>query len=329
MRDLTTTYMGLALKNPLIASSSTMTANINSIKKLADAGVGAVVLQSLFEEEIIGKSEEIIDAGGDANVEQSSQEYISYYTKQNSVHEYLELIKQAKNEVSVPVIASINCVTDKEWIEFAKKIEEAGADALEVNVFFLPADDREKREDIEKRYLSIAKSVTSTVSIPVALKMSSYFTNLAGTFVDLSYTGISSLVLFNRFYNPDINLEEMKVISSSVFSSPADLGMPLRWIGILADKVKCDLAASTGIHDGDALIKILLVGARVAQCASVFYQKKPEFAKSMLARLDEWMGDNNFKKIDDFRGLLSQEKTGDPVTFERAQFMKYFSGFGR
>ncbi len=327
MSDLTTTYMGLTLKNPLIASSSTMTANLKSIKKLADAGVGAIILQSLFEEEILGKAEQIIDSGGGANVEHSSQEYISYYTKQNSVHGYLELITKARKEVPVPVIASINCVTDKEWIEFAKKIEDAGADALEVNIFFLPANDKEKRDDIEKRYLSIAKSVTAAVSIPVALKLSTYFTNLAKTFVDLSYTGISSLVVFNRFYNPDIHLDDLRMKSSSVFSSPSDLGMPLRWIGILSNKVQCDLAASTGIHDGDGLIKVLLVGAKVAQCASVFYQKKPEYAQTMLKRLKGWMKDKKFNTIDEFRGKLSQEKIGDPVTYERSQFMKYFSRF--
>ena len=327
--NITTKYMGLALKNPIIASSSTLTGSADEVIKLDKAGVGAVVLKSIFEEEILGKAAAVVDAGGGANRDNSSEEYINYYIKQNSLSNYLDLIKTCKKKISVPVIASINCRSAGAWIDFARQIEGAGADALEVNIFLLPAGIKTKISELEKIYLDIARMVSSAVSIPVALKVSPYFTNLASMFNDLSITGIKSLVLFNRFYNPDINLSSLEFTSSSVYSSPSDIAMPLRWIGILSGKLQCDFAATTGVHDGDALIKVLLAGAKVAEIASALYIHGYGRIQAMQERLEGWMKDHRFNGIEDFRGRLSQENISDPSLYERAQFMKYYSGYNR
>ncbi len=324
--DMQTRYLGLELKNPLIASSSTYTGSVEDIKGLEKAGVSAVVLKSLFEEEILGEANTVIDAGGDANLDHTSRDYIGYYVKQDNVSRYLGMIEKLKREISIPVIASINCATAGEWIEFAKKIENAGADALEVNVFMLPSFTDRKKGEVEQLYFDIATKVSSSVRIPVALKLSSYFTNLASTFIDLSETGIGSLVLFNKFYNPDIDLKKLEMTSSSVYSVPTDIEMPLRWCGILSGKVRCDISATTGIHDGDGLIKVLLAGSKVAQIASTLYIHGFERVGSMLERLESWMKEHRFSKLEDFRGRLSQERIDDPSLYERAQFMKYLSG---
>lgn len=324
--DLNTLYMGLQLRNPLIAASSTLTGSVEGIKELEKAGIAAVVLKSLFEEEILGEVGDVVSSGGGANIDSTSQDYIHYYVKQNSIAQYLTLIEKSKRETRIPVIASINCTSSGQWIEFAKKVQEAGADALEVNVFVLPSGLGPDAKDLEKLYFDVARRVSSSVTIPVALKLSPYFTNLASTFVGLSETGVKSLVLFNRFYNPDIDLSTLEITSSSVYSSPADISMPLRWIGILSGKVNCDLAATTGIHDGDGLIKVLLAGAQAVLIASTLYLNGSLQVRTMLSRLEAWMKGRGLQSIDAFRGMLAQGKIGDPSLYERAQFMKYFSG---
>ncbi len=325
MSDLSTTYMGLSLKNPVIAGSSGLTSTVDGIKKLEEAGAAAVVLKSLYEEEINNEAGSVIDSGGDANIDNTAQEYISYYIKQQSVHNYLQLISDLKKTVKIPIIASINCASAESWIEFAAKIEKAGADALEINIFIIPSDPSVKTKNMERIYFDIARKVTRKVSIPVSLKLSSYFTALTHTFVELSETPISGMVLFNRFFSPDIDLSKMEIVSSNIYSEPNEISIPLRWIGMLSEKVNCDLAASTGIHDGDGVIKMLLVGAQAVQVTSALYKYGPEQISEMLKRLEFWMETNKYKTINDFRGKLTQEKIGDPTIFERFQFMKYFS----
>jgi dihydroorotate dehydrogenase (fumarate) len=324
--DLDTRYMGLQLKNPIIASSSTLTGSLEGMKNLEKAGVAAIVLKSLFEEEIVGEAGEVIHSGGGANIDQASREYINYYVKENSISQYLTLIEKAKKEIRIPIIASINCASAGQWIEFAKKIQGAGADALEVNVFVLPSRIGPDATDLEKLYFDVARRVSSSVTIPVALKLSSYFTNLASTFVRLSETGVKSLVLFSRFYSPYIDLSTFEISSSSVYSAPSDIAMPLRWIGILSGKVHCDLAATTGIHEGDGLVKVLLAGAKAAMIATTLYINGMGQVRVMLNRLEEWMKIHGFQTIDAVRGRLAQVRIGDPSLYERAQFMKYFSG---
>ena len=250
---------------------------------------------------------------------------MDYRIKEANVEQYLDLISDSRKRVSIPVIASINCNTPHEWTYFAKKIESAGADALELNIFILPSEQAQSAESIESTYLKIIQTVRQEVRVPIAVKMSHYFSNLAGMIAGLSRCNIEGLVLFNRSYNPDIDIEHLKVTSAGVFSSPKDISLSLRWIAIMANRVKCDLAASTGIHSGEAVVKQLLAGARVAQVVSAIYEKGPEHIGTMTGDLKSWMETKGYSRLDDFRGLLSQQKQMNPALYERVQFMRYFS----
>jgi len=326
MINLECQYMGLKLRNPLIAGSSGLTHSVENIVELEKNGIGAVVLKSLFEEQIHQSASHTLMQDELANQYPEAEDYIRNYTAQNDVNNYLRLIEQAKNAVSVPVIASINCINDEEWMDYARKIETAGADALELNIAVLPSDPNRESSENEKVYFDIAREITRKLHIPVSLKLSYYFSGLAKTLINLSWTGIKGLVLFNRFYSPDIDIEHEEVKSSFVFSSPAELALPLRWVAMLSPFVKCDIAASTGVHDGTALIKQLLAGATTVQIASVLYQKGFQEIGSMVDQLENWMDRHNYSTIDDFRGKLSVAKTENPAAYERIQFMKHFSG---
>ena len=324
MADIKTKYLGLELKNPIIASSSTLTDNIESIKQLADAGVSAIVLRSIFEEEITLESDHFIKEAAKEGFDEDLFDYYDARVKQHNVEKYLELISNAKREVDVPVIASINCATNHEWNFFASKIEEAGADALELNMFFLPSDFGKSSDEIEKQYFEVVEKVLERVTIPVTLKVSHYFSNLAGTLNKLSKTGIKGLVLFNKFFSPDFDIETEKIVPTFVFSNPQDLAMPLRWIAIMAEKVECDLVASTGVHDGSGLIKQLLAGANAVQVASTLYKNGPSVVGKMLSDLETWMNSKGYEKLDDFRGKLSYHNVKNPALYERVQFIKHF-----
>jgi len=248
-------------------------------------------------------------------------------SRENDVAKYLDLIKKAKEAVHIPIIASINCISgSKEWTGFAKKIEDAGADGLELNVFVMPSNPDKSSADNEKIYFEIIDQVLKTVNIPVALKISYYFSSLAKTVTELSWKGIKGIVLFNRFFSPDIDIENFEIKTSNVFSTPAELALSLRWVAMLSAHVKCDIAASTGIHDGKAIVKQLLVGAKAVQIASVLYKKGFKEIGSMLEQLENWMERKNFTSIDQFNGRMSIEKAQNPAAFERVQFMKHFSG---
>ncbi len=325
MTDLTTRYLGLTLKNPIIAASSGHTSTVYYVKELEENGVGAVVLKSIFEEEILNEFNEHMNSDDEFQSNIEFLDYFDYELKEDSVNKYVDLIKGAKESVSVPVIASVNCVSAHEWTGFAKKIEEAGADALELNIFLMPSDSKKTGTEIEETYFNIIKKVLATVKIPVAVKMSQYFSNLGNMIQRLSETGISGLVLFNRSYSPDIDLNKMEIVSSNVFSRPEDYTLPLRWTAMTSDHVKCSLAASTGIHDAKAMIKLLLAGASAVQLASTFYINGVEQVNKMLTELEDWMSKNNYLNIDQFKGKLSQKNLKNPAEFERVQFMKYFS----
>jgi len=322
--DLKTNYMGFELKNPLVASSSGLTDSVDKIKKLYDAGIAAVVLKSIFEEQILRE----VDSLGVNNMYgtfQDAENYVSFYTKEHNLGNYIQLIKDAKAAVDIPVIASINCISDSEWTDYAKRIEEAGADGLEINMFVMPSNAGINGNYIEKLYFKVVENIKKNVNIPVALKLSSYFSGLANTFVDLSTKGIAAMVLFNRFYTPDIDLDTEKIISSNIYSVPEENGNTLRWISMLSGKVKCDLAASTGVHDGDSLIKNILAGANAVQIASVLYEKDLSYIKTMLSRLEEWMISKKYESVSQITGKLSAKNISNPMMYERAQFMKYFS----
>lgn len=326
MVNLETTYMGLKLKNPLIVGSSGLTNSVENIIEIEKNGAAAVVLKSLFEEQITYAARKTYMQDEMANIYPEADDYIRHYTRENDVNKYLALIKKAKASVSIPVIASINCVSAAEWTSFAKIIEETGVDALELNVFVLPSDPEKSGEQNEAVYFEVVNKVLKTVNIPVALKISYYFSSLAQTVTKLSWTGIKGLVLFNRFFSPDIDIENFEIKASNVFSSPAELALSLRWIAMMSDHVKCDLAASTGVHNGKALIKQLLAGAKAVQVASVLYKKGFKEIGSMIEELSNWMERKNFTTIDQFTGRMSIEKATNPAAFERVQFMKHFSG---
>jgi len=325
MADLSTTYMGLELKNPLVISSCGLTGSLETIQEIDRAGAGAVVLKSLYEEEISGEINSLSSSEKGTGYGVEADDYLRYYVKQNAVDNYLTLIREAKKSISIPVIASINCSTAKGWTSFAKKIEQAGADALEINMFILPSDPKEKSADIEKLYYQVARDLKKIVNIPIAMKISPYFTGLANMISGLSETDLGAIVLFNRFFSPDIDLKTLEIVSAGVYSSPGDLALPLRWIGITAGKVKCDLAASTGVHDGFGAVKVILAGARVAYAASTLYINGIEHIPIMLGQINDWMDQNNYQSVDKFRGALKRRDSAATRRFERAQFMKYFS----
>jgi dihydroorotate dehydrogenase (fumarate) len=326
MISLETKYLGLSLKNPLIISSSGLSDSVEKIQKLENAGAGAVVLKSIFEEQIKMEAGLIINSHIDNNPD--AYDYINAYIKDNSLDQYLTLIEQAKKEITIPIIASINCYSTDEWANFAKKIEQAGADALELNIFYLPTDKDFTSNDFEKIYFDIVIKIKNKIKIPVVIKLNPHFTNLCYIIDQLFYRGASGVVLFNRFYEPDIDIHYKKFKVAQVFSSPADIRTTLRWVAIASSQIEdIDISASTGVHNGEAVIKLLLAGAKTVQICSVLYKKGPEVIGLMLKELSEWMKENNYKTIDAFRGLMNYKRITDPSVYERSQFMKYFSSY--
>jgi dihydroorotate dehydrogenase (fumarate) len=323
--DITTRYLGLPLKSPIIASSSGLTDSVKKVKTLEEYGAGAVVLKSIFEEEILFEHEDIMKEAEAAGVNLDQFDYLDFQLRGEKLNKYIELIKGSKAATSIPIIASINCAYSHEWISFADQIQGAGADAIELNMFFLPSDFFRSGQEQETMYFKIIEKLVSTVSIPIALKISYYFSNLGQMIQRLSKTGVSGLVLFNRFFSPDIDIDKLTIKSSFVFSSPEELAISLRWIAIMANKVDCDLAASTGVHDGDAVIKQLLAGATAVQVASCLYKHGTAYIRDMHDTLNAWMEKHHFNSLSDFRGKMSQEKASNPAAYERVQFMKYFS----
>ena len=326
MADLSTRYMGLSLKNPLIAGSSGLTNSVDNIRKISDQGAGAIVLKSLFEEQIQNSIQSTF-AGNAANYGYpEAMDYIANYTHSRDLEQYLALIREAKKVTDIPVIASVNCVSSVEWISFAKRIEDAGADGLELNIFTLPSDPKKGSEDQEKLYFDIAMSIIKQVKIPVAMKISFYFSGFANMILKLSWTGISGIVMFNRYYSPDIDIEKIEITSTNVFSYPEEYTLPLRWIALLSEKLHCDIAASTGVHDGATMIKLLLAGAKAVQVTSTLYKHGFEIIPVMLNDLNSWMERHNFAKTSDFVGKMSYKSAENPAAYERVQFMKHFSG---
>jgi dihydroorotate dehydrogenase (fumarate) len=325
MINLETNYLGLKLKNPIVVSSSGLTNSVEKIGKLVDAGAGAVVLKSLFEEQINHEISNSIQSGEGFDYPEAV-DYIKEYTKENNVNDYLNLIKGAKSAYDIPVIASINCFSTGQWVEFAKKIEDAGADAIELNVYVLNTDKQSKPEDYERIYYDILTDIKKEVNIPVVMKLGLYFSNLVRVVDTLSAYGAAGVVLFNRFYEPDINIHKMQMSSAEVFSSSTDLRRTLRWIAIISDKVHdIEVSASTGIHTGEDVIKVLLAGATTAQVCSAIYKGGAKVITSMLDELASWMKEKEFNSIDAFNGSMNYGKIENPALYERSQFMKYFS----
>lgn len=323
--DLSVSYLGLKLKSPIVVGSSSLTSTVKNLEKVEKSGAGAVVLKSIFEEEIFNEYEEILRK--EMQEESPNLGYLDYYDfkiKEDNVKDYINLIKQAKSNLSIPVIASINCVCSYEWGFFAKKVQEAGADALEVNLFILPSDFSKSCTEIEEKYFDLANRIKECVNIPVSVKISYYFSNLANFVQKLSNTDIQGIVTFNRFFHPDFDIDNFKVVPSNVLSNSSDLSISLRWTSILSGRIGCDLIASTGVHDGASVIKHLLAGADAVQVVSALYKHGIEYIEGMIEEIKAWMGKHNFENIDDFKGKMSQKNSPNPAEYERVQFMRYF-----
>ena len=322
MIDIKTQYAGLTLRNPIIVGSSGLTNKAERNRDFEKAGAGAIVLKSLFEEQIEMQSEALMQ---DSDYPDAA-DYIRGYVKANQVNDYLELIKKSKELCTIPIIASINCYKADAWIDFARQIELAGADALELNVFFMETELTEDFESIRDTYVSIIRKVKETVSIPVIMKIGKNYSNIPSLVNLLKVNGADGVVLFNRFYQPDINIETKSYSSGEVFSHPSDLANGLRWTAIASAQVpQIDYAISGGVHDGKAMVKAILAGASAVEVCSVIYQKGENFIESMTEELSEWMKKQGYNTISEFKSEMNALSTGESNPFERTQFMKYFS----
>jgi len=322
MKNLTTRYLGLNLTSPLIVSSSGLTSSIENLKQAEEYGAGAVVLKSLFEEQIIHS----IDLMSIPSGYPEADDYVATYIKSQSVDEYINLILKAKKELSIPVIPSINCFSSGTWTEFAKTIAEAGADAIEINVFHMPTDRKKSAAETEKVYFDLIESLNKIVQIPVALKIGPRFSNILYMLDQFYVRGIKGAVMFNRFYEPDIDVDKLEIIPASIFSSAEERRYVLRWIAMAsAQDFRIDIAASGGIRNGEDAVRYILAGASAVQVCSVLYQKGLPYLKTLNQEIEEWMEKKNFSSINDFRGKLNWKNYRKPEVLERTQFMKYFS----
>ena len=321
MADLKTTFAGLTLKNPVIISSSGLTNSAAKNAKLEAAGAGAIVLKSLFEEQIMLEADRLRNP----SYYPEGSDYLAEYIRNHKLAEYLELIKESKKACTIPVIASINCYTDSEWIDFAKQIEEAGADALEINILALQSDIQYKYGSFEQRHIDILSHIKKTIRIPVIMKLGSNFTNPVALIDQLYANGAAAVVLFNRFYQPDINIEKMEHISGEIFSNASDLAIPLRWIGIASAVVdKIDYAASGGVANAESVVKAILAGASAVEVCSAVYLNTNAFIGEANRFLSAWMERKGFRNIAQFKGKLNIKDVQGVNTFERTQFLKYF-----
>ncbi|RGN49188.1 MULTISPECIES: dihydroorotate dehydrogenase-like protein [unclassified Bacteroides] len=322
MNNLKTTFAGLQLKNPIIISSSGLTNSASKNKKLEEAGAGAIVLKSLFEEQIMLQVEQLQDP---TSQYPEGEEYLSGYVRLHHLSEYINLIKESKAVCNIPIIASINCYTNAEWVDFAHKIELAGADALEINILAVQTAPEYKYGEFEQRHIDILSSIKKHVNIPVIVKLGTNLTNPVSLINQLYANGAAAVVLFNRFYQPDINIDKMEYISGEVFSTPADLSTTIRWIGISSAEIdKIDYAASGGIHNGEAIVKAILAGATAVEICSTIYMNGNAIIQDMLGRVESWMYQKGFEHIAQFKGLMNAKTIKGVNMFERTQFLKYF-----
>lgn len=322
--DISVNYLGLKIKSPIVVGSSGITNSIENLKKIEHSGAGAVVLKSIFEEEIQHEFKHIESETDAEGIALGYLDYYDYKIKEDNIKKYIALIKEAKKELTIPVIASVNCKSSFEWTFFAKKLQEAGADAIEVNLFILPSDFTMQCEKVQETYMDVIKKVKEQVSIPVSVKLSYYFADLASFVKRVSESGVSGVVLFNRFFHPDFDIDKFTIVPSNVLSQSSDLAISLRWMSILSGRVDCDLIASTGVHDGASVVKEILAGADAVQTVSTLYKHGINHVNQMLEDLKAWMEKHNFEKIDDFKGKMSQVSSPNPAEYERVQFMKYF-----
>ncbi len=329
MADLTTTYLGLHLKNPVVASASPLSKKLDSVKRLEDAGIGAVVMYSLFEEQITHESLALnyfLDRGTE-----SMAESLTYFPDLGNYNlgsdAYVGLIAKIKEAVNIPVIGSLNGFTPGGWVDYAKKIEQAGADALELNMYNIATDLTQTSQDLEQVYIDLVSDVRKQSNIPLAVKLSPFFTSLPNMAARLVKAGANGLVLFNRFYQPDIDVETLEVIPEIHLSSSEELRMPLRWIAILYGRIEADLALTTGVHTGEDVIKAAMAGANVSMLASELIHKGAGRVPELLGEITRWMEEFEYDSITQMKGSMSQKAVADPAAFERANYMKALQSF--
>ncbi len=325
MADLETKYMGLELANPIVVASSGLTKDADGVRGCADAGAGAVVLKSLFEEQVIAdmKREKQYST---AAWHPEALDYVEGMGIELGPREYLRVIREAKKAVSIPVIASLNCVSPAVWADYAKQMAREGADAIELNIAFMPSSPKRSGDDIERAYFDTLADATAGIDVPIAVKIGPYFSSIASMALELSRRGIDALVLFNRFYQIDIDIDKIELSSKITLSSPKEISLPLRWISLLSGRVECDIAASTGIHDTAGVIKMLLAGATVTQLCSTLYLNGLDHIKLILDNLDTWMKEHEFEDIASMRGKLSSMNSENPELYERIQYIKAHVG---
>jgi dihydroorotate dehydrogenase (fumarate) len=328
MVDLSTRYLGLRLRSPLVASASPLSHDLDSVRRLEDAGAAAVVLYSLFEEQLRQESQDLeyhLSAGTE-----SFAESLTYFPQPGEFHTgpegYLKHIARVKEAVNIPVIASLNGATLGGWTQFAREIEQAGADALECNIYFLPTDMELTSTQIEDAYLEIVRAVKLAVHIPVAVKLSPFFSNMANMAKRLDSVGADGLVMFNRFYQPDIDLDNLEIRPNVLLSTPQDLRLPLTWIGILYGRLIANLAATSGVHQAEDVIKLLMVGADVTMMCSVLLRNGHDHLRFVERQLEQWLAEHEYESVHQMQGSMSQLRCADPSAFERAQYMKAVKG---
>ncbi len=329
MVDLSTSYLGMTLRSPLVASASPLSQEIDNIKRLEDAGAGAVVLYSLFEEQLSldrYELEQHLTRGTD-----SFAEALTFFPAREDYRlgpeEYLEHIRKAKAAVKIPIIASLNGASIGGWTEFARKMEQAGADALELNVYTIPTDPDLDSQQVEQTYLHILKAIKSAIRIPVAIKLSPFFTNMAHMARRLDEAGANALVLFNRFYQPDVDLEELEIKPNLILSTSQELRLPLTWIGLLYGHVKANLAATSGIHQAEDALKMIMVGADVTMMTSALLKNGIDHLRAVEQDMRAWMESHEYESVKQMRGSMSQAKIANPSMFERAQYMRTLTSY--
>jgi dihydroorotate dehydrogenase (fumarate) len=329
MVDLSTTYLGLQLKNPIVASASPLSKKVDSVKRLEDAGAAAVVMYSLFEEQIVHEShalDHFLNSGTE-----SFAEALTYFPDLEKYNvgpvEYLDLIAKLKQAVNIPIIASLNGVTTGGWVEHAKKMEEAGADALELNIYNVPTDPAVSAADLEQSYVDLVADIRKQIHIPLAVKLSPYFTSPANMAARLAKAGANGLVLFNRFYQPDLDIETLEVVPTLHLSTSGDLLLPLRWTAILYGRVQADLALTSGVHTSQDAVKAVMAGASVAMLASELIAHGASRVTGILAEMTAWMEEYEYTSVKQMRGSMSQQAVADPAAFERANYMKALTSF--
>ncbi len=327
--DLSTSYLGLKLKNPLVPSASPLSRTLDGIKRMEDAGAAAIVMYSLFEEQIHHEAAELdhyLSYGT-----QSFAEALSYFPETGEYNlgpdEYIEHIRKAKEAVDIPIIGSLNGISTGGWIQYAKKIQDAGANALELNVYYIPTDPKLSGAAVEQRYLDVLKAVKSTVTIPVAMKLSPFFSSMAHMATQLDQAGADGLVMFNRFYQPDLDIEGLEVVPNVTLSTSQAIRLPLRWIAVLYGRVKAGLAATSGVHSAQDVVKLLMAGADVTQLCSSLLLHGPGRIAEILQELDRWLLEHEYTSVKQMRGSMSQKSVADPSAFERANYMKALNRF--